>query len=157
MKIEIPSLQERPEDIAPIASHLLHHYARVFQKQMESIEPEAMAVLQGYPWPGNVRELENVIQRSIILARDRTLRVENLPAALREEARTLEDAVPGGTFERQLRDYKIRLAATAVRVNNGNKTVAARSLSISRAYLHRLIRLGDPGAFCEEEGMEIEA
>jgi DNA-binding NtrC family response regulator len=158
MKIEIPSLQERPEDIAPIASHLLRHYARVFQKPMESIDPRAMAVLEGYPWPGNVRELENIIQRSIILARSRTLRLENLPATLREKARTnVEDAVPGGTFERQLRDYKVRLAATAVRENNGNKTLAARSLSISRAYLHRLIRLADPGAFCEEDSMEIES
>jgi DNA-binding NtrC family response regulator len=158
MKIEIPSLQERPEDIAPITSHFLRHYAQVFQKPMESIEPQAMAVLEGYPWPGNVRELENVIQRSIILARGKTLRLENLPAALREKARTnVEDAVPGGTFERQLRDYKVRLAATAVRENNGNKTLAARSLSISRAYLHRLIRLADPGAFCEEDSMEIEA
>ncbi len=157
MKIEIPSLEGRLEDIAPIANHFLHHYARVFQKPMEAIEPEAMAVLQGYSWPGNVRELENVIQRSIILARGRTLRLENLPATLREGARTnFEDAVPGGTFERQLRDYKVRLAAAAVRENNGNKTLAARSLSISRAYLHRLIRLADPGAFCEEEGMEIE-
>jgi DNA-binding NtrC family response regulator len=157
MKIEIPSLHERPEDIAPIAVHLLHHYARVFQKPMDAIEPEAMAVLQGYSWPGNVRELENIIQRSIILARGRTLRLENLPATLREGAHTnFEDAVPGGTFERQLRDYKVRLAATAVRENNGNKTLAARSLSISRAYLHRLIRLADPRAVFEEEGMEIE-
>ncbi len=157
MKIEIPSLQDRPEDIAPIASHFLRHYARVFQKPMESIDPKAMAVLEGYPWPGNVRELENVIQRSIILARGKTLRIENLPATLREKARTnVEEAVPGGTFERQLRDYKVRLAATAVRENNGNKTLAARSLSISRAYLHRLIRLADPGAFCEEDSMEIE-
>jgi DNA-binding NtrC family response regulator len=157
MKIEIPALQERPEDIAPIAIHLLQHYARVFQKPMEAIEPEAMAVLQGYSWPGNVRELENVIQRSIILARGRTLRVENLPATLREQAHShFEDAAPGGSFERQLRDYKVRLAATAVREHNGNKTLAARSLSISRAYLHRLIRLADPGAFCDEEGMEIE-
>ena len=157
MKIEIPSLQERPEDIAPIASHFLHHYARVFQKPMESIDPKTMAVLEGYPWPGNVRELENVIQRSIILARGRTLRPESLPATLREKARThFEETVPSGTFERQLRDYKVRLAATAVRENNGNKTLAARSLSISRAYLHRLIRLADPGAFCEEDGMEIE-
>ena len=158
MKIEIPALNERPEDVAPIAGHLLQHYARVFQKPMEAIEPEAMAVLQGYSWPGNVRELENVIQRSIILARGRTLRLENLPATLREEAHTnFEDAIPGGSFERQLRDYKVRLAATAVRENNGNKTLAARSLSISRAYLHRLIRLADPGAFCDEEGVEIEA
>jgi transcriptional regulator with PAS, ATPase and Fis domain len=157
MKIEIPSLQERPEDIATIATHFLHHYARVFQKPIDAIEPEAMAVLQGYPWPGNVRELENVIQRCIILARGRTLRLENLPVMLREKAHTnIEEAVPSGTFEHKLRDYKVRLAATAVRENNGNKTLAARSLSISRAYLHRLIRLADPGAFCEEDGMEIE-
>ncbi len=157
MKIEIPSLQERPEDIAPIATHFLRHYARVFQKPIGAIEPEAMAVLQGYSWPGNVRELENVIQRCIILARGRTLRLENLPATLREKALTnFEEAVPGGTFEHKLRDYKVRLAATAVRENNGNKTLAARSLSISRAYLHRLIRLADPGAFYEEDSMEIE-
>jgi DNA-binding NtrC family response regulator len=157
MKIEIPSLHERPEDIAPIAIHFLHHYARVFQKPMLAIEPEAMAVLQGYPWPGNVRELENVIQRSIILARGKTLRLESLPATLREKSHAgFEESVPGGSFERQLRDYKVRLAATAVRENNGNKTLAARSLSISRSYLHRLIRLADPGAFHEEDDMEIE-
>jgi DNA-binding NtrC family response regulator len=158
MKIEIPSLEERPEDIPPLADHFLHHYARVFQKPIEAIEPEAMAVMQGYPWPGNVRELENVIQSSIVLARGRSLRLENLPATIREKARTsFEEAIPGGSFERQLRDYKVRLAATAVRENHGNKTLAARSLSISRAYLHRLIRLADRGAFCEEEGMEIKA
>jgi transcriptional regulator with PAS, ATPase and Fis domain len=104
-----------------------------------------------------VRELENVIQRSIILARGRTLRLENLPANLREKAHSSsEEAIPGGTFEHKLRDYKVRLAAAAVRENNGNKTLAARSLSISRAYLHRLIRLADPGAFYEDDSMEIE-
>jgi DNA-binding NtrC family response regulator len=158
MKIEIPSLNERPEDIAPIASHFLQHYARVFQKPMAAIEPEAMAVLEGYPWPGNVRELENVIQRSIILARGRSLRLENLPAALREKAHaSVEEAVSGGTFEHKLRDYKVRLAAAAIRENNGNKTLAARSLSISRAYLHRLIRLADPGAFYEDDELSPTA
>ena len=104
-------------------------------------------MLENYHWPGNVRELENVIQRAIILARGNTLRVENLPPNLREEVRAsgVEECAPGGSFERQLRDYKVRLAANAVRENNGNKTMAARSLSISRAYLHRLIRLANPG------------
>ncbi|HET6208322.1 MAG TPA: sigma-54 dependent transcriptional regulator [Terracidiphilus sp.] len=157
MKIEIPSLQERSDDIGPIASHFLHHYARIFQKPVEEIEPEAMSVLQSYAWPGNVRELENVIQRAIILAKSNTLRLADLPSTLREESRaSFEEPIPGGSFEAQLRDYKIRLAATAVRENNGNKTLAARSLSISRAYLHRLIRLADPEALYEEEGMEIE-
>jgi DNA-binding NtrC family response regulator len=157
MKIEIPSLQERSEDIGAMATHFLHHYGRIFQKPMDEIEPEAMAALQNYPWPGNVRELENVIQRAIILTRGTTLRLSDLPANLREESRgNFEEGIPGGSFERQLRDYKIRLAATAVRENNGNKTLAARSLSISRAYLHRLIRLADPGSLYEEDGLEIE-
>jgi DNA-binding NtrC family response regulator len=160
MKIEIPSLQERMADIGPIATHFLRQYGQIFQKPMDGIDPDAMMMLENYQWPGNVRELENVIQRAIILARGNTLRVENLPANLREEVRAnhnLEDCTPGGSFERQLRDYKVRLASNAVRENNGNKTLAARSLSISRAYLHRLIRLADPGALCEEEGLEVEA
>src|SRR5437763_902843 len=69
MKIEIPSLQERMDDIGPIANHFMRHYGRVFQKPMEGIDPEAMMMLENYHWPGNVRELENVIQRAIILAR----------------------------------------------------------------------------------------
>ena len=159
MKIEIPSLQERMEDIAPIATHFLRHYGRIFQKPIDGIDPEAMMMLESYHWPGNVRELENVIQRAIILARGTTLRTENLPLNLRQEARpsSMEECTPGGSFERQLRDYKIRLAANAVRENNGNKTLAARSLSISRAYLHRLIRLAEPGAICEEEELGVEA
>ena len=60
-----------------------------------------------------------------------------------EEIVDIGDYQPAGSFERQLRDYKIRLAVTAVRENNGNKTLAARSLSISRAYLHRLLRLAE--------------
>ena len=58
----------------------------------------------------------------------------------------LGEPLPSGSFERQLRDYKIRLAEAAVRENNGNKTLAARKLSISRAYLHRLIRSTETGA-----------
>jgi transcriptional regulator with PAS, ATPase and Fis domain len=144
------------EDIRPIATHFLDHYARVFHKPMEAIEPDAVTALESYPWPGNIRELENVIQRAIILACGKTLRLENLPANLRGEPRAIfEDTIPGGSFERQLRDYRIRLAANAVRENNGNKTLAARSLSISREYLHRLVRLADPTALCEVEGMEV--
>ena len=156
MKIETPSLQEHAEDIPHIATHFLRHYGQIFQKPMESIQPNAMEALQGYSWPGNVRELENLVQRAIILAPGKVLRLQDLPANLREEAvAPIEDCIPGGSFERQLRDYKIRLAATAVKENNGNKTLAARSLSISRAYLHRLIRLAEPGVICGQDTLNI--
>jgi len=158
MRIESPALQEHPDDIPQIADHFLRHYAQMFQKPMDSIEPEAMAMLQSYPWPGNVRELENVMQRAIVLAPEMTIRVEDLALTLPEEDGVdnedvvdIADYHPAGSFERQLRDYKIKLAVTAVRENNGNKTLAARRLSISRAYLHRLIRLAEPDQIFEHE------
>ena len=152
MRIEAPPLQDRSEDIPLIARHLLHHYAGVFQKPMDAIEPDAIEMLQGYAWPGNVRELENVLQRAIILAPDRVVRAEDLSLSINEqdedagafdEVVNIADYQPAGSFERQLRDYKIKLAVGAVREANGNKTVAARSLCISRAYLHRLLRLAE--------------
>jgi DNA-binding NtrC family response regulator len=155
MKIETPALQEHAEDIPQIANYFLQHYAHLFQKPMLSFDTEALNLLQNYTWPGNVRELENVVQRAIIVAPGKTVRAEDLPLNLREEAvANTEDCIPGGSFERQLREYKIRLAENAVREHNGNKTMAARSLSISRAYLHRLIRLGDPAEVVVEEPLE---
>jgi len=158
MRIESPALQEHPEDIPQIAEHFLRHYSQMFQKPMDAIEPEAVLMLQNYPWPGNVRELENVMQRAIILSPGMTLRAEDLTLSMPEEEDVeSEDVVnigdyhPAGSFERQLRDYKVKLAVTAVRENNGNKTLAARSLSISRAYLHRLIRLADPDPMFEQD------
>jgi DNA-binding NtrC family response regulator len=150
IKIDVPSLEEHAEDIPQIATHFLHHYAQAFHRQMTRIEPEAMALLQNYSWPGNVREVENVIQRAIIVAENKSIRVEDLPANLRDKSLAIiDDCLPGGTFELRMRDYKIRLAEAAVRENNGNKTLAAHSLSISRAYLHRLIRLSEPCALID--------
>jgi DNA-binding NtrC family response regulator len=117
--------------------------------------------LQSYTWPGNVRELENVMQRAIILAGGQTVRAEDLSLNQQqpqeEDGGEIEDVVdigdyhPAGSFERQLRDYKVKLAVAAVRENNGTKTLAARSLCISRAYLHRLIRLDEPDATFEQD------
>ena len=154
MRIETPALQDHPEDIAQIASHYQRHYAQLFQKPVTDIHPEAMAVLKAYSWPGNVRELENVIQRAIIVAQGTSLRVEDLPAEVRAEERDLSDD-SDGSFERQLRDYKLKLAADAIRENNGSKTLAARKLRISRSYLHRLIRHAEMESDLEAESKVV--
>jgi DNA-binding NtrC family response regulator len=168
MRIESPPLQEHPEDIPRIARHFLRQYGQMFQKPMEDIERDALVLLQAYQWPGNVRELENVIQRAIILAPGKTVRAEDLSLNIEEadmdigDLGNISDIVdiadyhPAGSFERQLRDYKIKLAVTAVRENNGNKTLAARSLCISRAYLHRLIRLAEPDGVFEQNLRDVE-
>jgi DNA-binding NtrC family response regulator len=146
MRIESPALQEHPEDIRLLATHFLHQYSEMYEKTMVDIEPDAMAMLNSYSWPGNVRELENVIQRAIIVASDDHIRVCDLPQNIRaENVLCIDEYHPLGSFEEQVYDYKVKLAMNAVRENNGNKTLAARSLQISRAYLHRLIRIAEPG------------
>jgi DNA-binding NtrC family response regulator len=158
MRIHAPALQERREDIREIAVHFLRLYSEMYQKPMASIDPDAVATLEGYTWPGNVRELENVIQRAIIVAQDTTLKSEDLPQHIQDESViSINDYQPASSFERQLRDYKIKLAVNAVREHNGNKTLAARSLQISRAYLHRLIRGtgGEEGGEGENPKLEI--
>jgi DNA-binding NtrC family response regulator len=142
MKITSPALRDRTEDIPALADHFLREYSQMYNKPVRAIESAALAALLEYSWPGNVRELENVIQSAIILTESDTIGVEDLP----EIFQTLDplcmddDTVSGGSFEAQLRDYRVRLANKAVVEASGNKTVAARSLGISRAYLHRLIR-----------------
>jgi DNA-binding NtrC family response regulator len=156
IKIDAPPLQERPKDIPLIAMHFLQRYSDMRPNPVEEIEPAAMALLQGYSWPGNVRELENVIQRAIIVARGEIIRSEDLPPNIQaENVVSIDEFHPGGSFERQLRDYKIKLAEMAVRENRGNKTMAARSLCISRAYLHRLIRSAEGDSLNPPETREV--
>lgn len=141
MNIESPSLRQHAEDIPQLAYHFLRRYSEQYTKAVSGIEPEALALLQRYAWPGNVRELENAIQRAIIMAEEGAIAPADLPDAVRDqELPDLDGELPAGSFERLLRDYKYRLACDAVQQCNGNKTLAAQSLSISRAYLHRLLR-----------------
>jgi DNA-binding NtrC family response regulator len=144
VRVSAPALREHPEDIPAIAGHYVRQYAQMFKKPVSRIEPNAIRLLQRQPWNGNVRELENVIQTATILATGIAIRVEDLPfRAPAANVVSIRDYDSNGSFEDLIRDYKVKLAETAIRENNGNKSQAARSLSISRAYLHRLIRLAD--------------
>jgi DNA-binding NtrC family response regulator len=141
MNISAPALREHAGDIPQLAQHFLRQYSELYRKPVEFIEPEALALLQNYAWPGNVRELVNVMQRAIIMAEGYSIQTTDLPESFQEmELVKYDDDLPTGSFERLLRDYKIKLATDAIAQCNGNKTLAAHSLSISRAYLHRLIR-----------------
>lgn len=141
MKIHSAALSDNIEDMPLLAQHFLKQYSKSYEKPVDGIDQSAMALMSAYSWPGNVRELENVIQSAIIMAEGTTIGPEDLPDSLQQLIpMILDDCEPGGSFEEQLRGYKVKLATKAIVDANGNKTVAARSLNISRAYLHRLIR-----------------
>jgi formate hydrogenlyase transcriptional activator len=96
--ITIPALRERKEDILLITQSLVQKFNRKIGKDLKTLPQKTIDVLQNYAWPGNVRELENMIERAVINAHDRTLRVE-LPKTptftVDEEDKTLEE------FERE--------------------------------------------------------
>jgi transcriptional regulator with PAS, ATPase and Fis domain len=148
LRITVPPLRDRPEDIPLLTSHFLDVYSRNCGKRVSLIRPTAMKALQAYHWPGNVRELENIIHSAVALAEGPVIELASLPDAVLLTARPAADGEPAasiGSFEEQLRDYKRRLAEQALVECNGNKTDAARRLNITRAYLYRLLRLGSPG------------
>jgi DNA-binding NtrC family response regulator len=78
MRIDIPPLRERPEDIPVLVAHFCLKFARPGQKPPE-VSPDAMDVLLKCPWPGNVRQLENAIERACVTARDGVITVKDLP------------------------------------------------------------------------------
>jgi len=145
MQIKVPTLRQRPEDIPLLANHFLEKYVLEYRKTVESIHPSALSRLLNYDWPGNIRELENAIARAVIVTQGNCIAVQDLPDTLQPEEDVIcidQPIETTNSFEEQIRDHKIKLANRALMECNGNKTLAARSMRISRAYLHRLLRGG---------------
>jgi two-component system response regulator AtoC len=81
VKIDLPPLRERAEDIPLLATHFAQKYARPGERPKQ-VTPEAMEILLGHSWPGNIRELENAIERGVVTSQDQVIRPENLPPEL---------------------------------------------------------------------------
>ena len=139
MQIHVPPLRERTEDIPTLARHFLRKYSKEYEKPVNDFRPDAMELLVGYDWPGNVRELENLIQGAVIRTDGDTIARSDLPENLQVEKEVRECLAE--TFDELLRQFKVDLANKTVAECDGNKTRAARKLSVSRAYLHRLLRM----------------
>ncbi len=86
IKIDLPPLRARTEDIPLLAAHFAEKYVRSDHRPCQ-ISPEAMEQLLSYTWPGNVRQLENAIERACVIARDGVIRPQNLPHEVSRPAR----------------------------------------------------------------------
>ncbi|MBI2216912.1 MAG: sigma-54-dependent Fis family transcriptional regulator [Candidatus Rokubacteria bacterium] len=140
VRIDLPPLRERVEDIPLLAAHFLARYAAQIKKRVRGFHPEAMDRLLRYPWPGNIRELENVIERAVIMAEDADeILVEDLPGDL-DEVRAHE-ATPLAEVANTEREVIVR----TLRECGGNRSLAAKKLGIGRRTLYdKLARLGIP-------------
>ncbi|WP_428564715.1 MAG: sigma-54-dependent transcriptional regulator [Solidesulfovibrio sp. DCME] len=134
--IHLPRLDERREDIAPLAAHFLEKYSLAFRKAVTAIEPEAMRILAAYSYPGNVRELENIVERGVALAESETLRVKDLPADLRQ---LRFDSVEGEGLV-SLEEMERRYIAKVLERTGYNKGLTAQILDVPRTTLWRKLK-----------------
>ncbi len=132
VRIDLPALRHRLEDIVLLAQHFIAQYNQKFNKQFADISAEAQAFMQAYPWPGNVRELRNTIER-IVLIEDGALitpeHFQKLGMHLDKPAATiLPETTEGGLDYNQTTKNLIR---DALQTTNGNITEAARLMNIA--------------------------
>jgi DNA-binding NtrC family response regulator len=132
VRLRLPALRERPEDIAPLARHFVARFGPEGSAGAETIDRRALDVLAAFSWPGNVRQLRNVIHHACIVAEQKALRADDLPP-LAEPPRTLR---PTGATLAELE--RTAILDTLRRVG-GNKTAAAERLGVTaRTLLNKL-------------------
>jgi DNA-binding NtrC family response regulator len=144
--IQVPSLNERSEDIPFLANHFLKRFAARQQKQAESFHEEILDFMQHRHWPGNIRELENFVERLATLAPANMTRLDRsiLSQDLRQEFKKLEKRQPAGEITKSLNaslaEYEEQLIRQALAKNQGNQSQTARILKISEHTLRYKMR-----------------
>jgi DNA-binding NtrC family response regulator len=137
----LPPLRERREDIPLLVAHFLRKYAEQNNKAVTGIQQQALQYLQLYDWQGNVRELENVIERAVVLAKEPTIGIAEMPAHLQEK-----DLVPTPSeyfvlpHNATLEEIERAAIAETLRRSGGNRQATARSLNIGLATLYRKLK-----------------
>jgi Nif-specific regulatory protein len=138
LKITMPALRDRRDDIPMLARHFVQKHAKRCGAKPRPISREALSCMVNYDWPGNVRELENAIERALVLGSSEVILPEDLPESLLE--RTPPPEMTEAKYHAALKGLKKQLILDAVEQTQGSYAEAARLLGVHPNYLHRLIR-----------------
>ena len=135
IRLTLPTLAERREDIALLSQHFLTHFTKKNNKDIRGFTPEAIEVLGDYAWPGNVRELENAIERAVVLCREEWIDLQHLPDNLladgeRPTQLQFNVGMPFKTMERRIIEETLRHCG-------GDKSLAASLLGITTRTIYR--------------------
>ncbi len=140
MRLELPPLRERKEDIPLLIEHFINRFKRLRNKNISCVTDDVLATLLTYDYPGNVRELENIIEHCFVLCQGEVIETKHLPASVCPGAR-----MDGGTATgvKTIKQMEIFLIIEALRRSKGNKEAAARSLGINKSTLFRKLKSYD--------------
>ena len=139
--IAIPPLRQRPEDIPPLAYHLLDKLTHMTSFKKIHIHEEAMQCLQQYEWPGNVRELSNVLERVLCSLQTDTIRFSDLPQSICKPASISN--CNAGALKLYTDMAEKRAIREALQAEGNNKSRAAKRLGIHRSLLYKKMKRYD--------------
>jgi len=146
VRLTMPPLRERKDDIPLLVRSFLQHFAKANEKQIVDLTAEAMNTILTYDWPGNVRELRTAVEHGVVMVTGPKITLRDLPMAVRRAAGTpLPRGIsPAKAFGEKaspldLHETERKLILQALATTKGNVTAAARKLGISRRTLHRKI------------------
>ncbi len=143
VRITLPPLRDRKEDLPVFVQHFVTRYAAETKKDVRGVNQDAIALIAAQAWPGNIRELANVIERAVVLCPGDTIRPEDLalPGTAPLLAPPLVAAgIVTGKYHDQVRDCKQAIIKAALRQAAGNRTKAAELLGLQRTHLVKLLR-----------------
>jgi DNA-binding NtrC family response regulator len=132
--INLPALRERVEDIPLLSVQFLERFAQKVGKKISGFSPEAMDALVHYSWPGNIRELENVLERTIVLAKSEVIGIDELPINLRKNVQ------PHSEVGLSLYEHERLFILKKLAECNWNKKLAASVLGINRSSLYSKLK-----------------
>jgi two-component system NtrC family response regulator len=134
VRIHVPPLRERKEDIPVLTDHFIRKYSRREQKDIEGISAEAMNQLMNYSFPGNIRELENIVERAVVFSEGNDLVRNDLPVFL-EEKKESELFFSDLSLPEKIKQLETREIQRALHENAGIKARAARALGLTERML----------------------
>ena len=145
VKIEMPPLRRRREDIILLANSFLAEFAKENQRPLKPLTDEALKLLLAYPWPGNVRELRTAIEHGVVMSNDPQIDTRHLPGFLLDPAAPAKPAASSKNSlddpaEMNLHVLETNAIRAALAASAGNRTHAAELLGLSRRTLQRKLK-----------------
>jgi two-component system NtrC family response regulator len=135
--INLPALRERKIDIPVLIRHFIEKYALENDKNVQEISKEAQDYLMRYGYPGNIRELENIIERAVVMSREKVITTIDLPAglSLTNEKSAFDPDDFTDSYTTKVAAFETAMIDSALELKNGNQSRAAELLGISERHL----------------------
>jgi len=147
IKIELPSLRQRKEDIPLLVRHFIDIYSAENNKEISGVTEDILEILESYDWPGNIRELENLIERAVVLTKTKLITRDSLPPFLLTSKGLSSDSNSdfgeNMNLKQRLSEFQKRAILSALKKSRGVQKKAAEMLGVKATTLNEMIkRLG---------------